>query len=106
MRSATPRDASSSSTDVTLCLPEPGAVKGITMNAVHIRTDGMHCDECPPRIKAQIEHLTGVKAACAYRTMHLTSVLFDPELIDVKTISDQIASAGFETHVLTGGRAH
>jgi copper chaperone CopZ len=75
------------------------------MNAVHIQTDGMHCDQCPPRIEAKIGHLPGVKAARAYRSMRLTSVLFDPELVDVKTIRDQIASAGFEAHVLVAGRA-
>jgi copper chaperone CopZ len=77
----------------------------MAMNAVHIQTDGMHCDACPPRIEAEIEHLTGVKAARTYRSMHLTSVLYDPELVDITTISNQITSAGFEAHVLTGGRA-
>jgi copper chaperone CopZ len=76
------------------------------MNAVHIRTDGMHCDACPPLIESEIEHLPGVKAARTYRSMHLTSVLYDPELIDITTISDRITRAGFEAHVLTGGRAH
>lgn len=76
------------------------------MNAVHIQTDGMHCDACPPLVEAKVESLPGVRAARAYRTMHLTSVLYDPELIDIPTISDQIANAGFRARVLTGGRAH
>lgn len=76
------------------------------MNAVHIKTEGMHCDACPPRIEAELDHLPGVKAARAYRSMHLTSVLFDPDLIDADTIRDRIASAGFDAHVLAGGRVH
>lgn len=76
------------------------------MNAVHIKTDGMHCDACPPRIEAELDHLPGVKAARAYRSMHLTSVLYDPDLIDADTIRDRIASVGFDAHVLAGGRAH
>ena len=76
------------------------------MNAVHIKTDGMYCDACPPRIEAELEHLPGVKAARAYRSMHLTSVLFDPDLIDADTIRDRIAGAGFDADVLAGGRTH
>lgn len=73
------------------------------MNAVHIRTEGMHCDECPPRIESELGHLPGVKDAHAYRSMRLTSVLFDPDLVDVKAIRDQIANAGFPARVLAGG---
>lgn len=77
----------------------------MTMNAVHIRTDGMHCVECPPRIETELGRLPGVKDAHAYRTLHLTSVLFDPDRTDVKTIRDRIASAGFDARVLVGGRS-
>lgn len=76
------------------------------MNAVHIVTDGMHCDACPPRIERDLERLPGVKAAVAYRSMRLTSVLFDPDVVAVGTIRDHITSAGFEARVLPGGRAH
>ncbi|MDO8987550.1 MAG: heavy metal-associated domain-containing protein [Coriobacteriia bacterium] len=76
------------------------------MNAVHIRTEGMFCDACPPRIEAEIEHLPGVRAARAYRTMHLTSVLFDPDLVDTDTIRDLIERAGFDARVLGESRAH
>lgn len=75
------------------------------MHAVHIKTDGMHCDACPPLIESVLGHLQGVKDARAYRSMHLTSVLYDPDVVDVKTIRTQIASAGFVARVLTGGRA-
>jgi copper chaperone CopZ len=76
------------------------------MNAVHIQTEGMHCAACPPLIEAEVEHLPGVKAARAYRSMHLTSVLFDPELVDADAIRDRITRAGFDAHVLGGDRAH
>jgi len=74
------------------------------MNAVHIQTNGMHCNACPPRIEAEVEHLPGVKAARAYRSMCMTSVLFDPALIDAKAIRDQIADAGFDAAILVGGK--
>jgi hypothetical protein len=34
----------------------------------------------------------------------MTSVLFDPALIDAKTIRDQIADAGFDAAILVGGK--
>lgn len=76
------------------------------MNAVHIRTDGMYCDACPSRIEARVERLPGVKAARSYRTMHLTSVLYDPDLVDADTIRDQIADVGFDAYVVTESRVH
>jgi copper chaperone CopZ len=75
------------------------------MNAVHIQTDGMHCAACPPLIESELGQLEGVKDARAYRSMQLTSVLYDPDVVDIRTIRTQIASAGFTSHVLTGGRA-
>lgn len=76
------------------------------MDAVLIQTDGMFCDFCPPHIRSEVEHLPGVKAAVAYRSMHLTSVLFDPDVVDVKVIVDRIERAGFDAHVLDGGHTH
>lgn len=76
------------------------------MNLALIQTDGMHCDACPPRIESELIHLAGVKDARAFRTMHLTSVLFDSDIVDVKTIRSRIADAGFEAHLLGEGRAH
>lgn len=76
------------------------------MNLALIQTDGMHCDACPPRIESELIHLTGVKGARAFRSMHLTSVLFDSDIVDVKTIRGRIEDAGFEAHVLGDGRAH
>lgn len=76
------------------------------MNLALIQTDGMHCDACPPRIESELIHLAGVKDARAFRTMHLTSVLFDSDIVDAKTIRRRIADAGFEAHLLGEGRAH
>jgi copper chaperone CopZ len=75
------------------------------VHAVHIKTDGMHCDACPPLIESALCHLRGVRDAHAYRSMHLTSVLYDPDVVDVQAIRNEIASAGFTARVLTGGRS-
>lgn len=76
------------------------------MNVVHIRTSGMHCEACPPRIEAELEDLPGVKAARAYRDMGLTSVLFDPDLVDATTIRDRVANIGFDAQVVTGAHSN
>ena len=76
------------------------------MNLLLIQTDGMHCDACPPRIESELVHLTGVKDARAYRSMRLTSVLYDSDIIDANTIRNRIEGAGFEACVLSGGRAY
>ena len=73
------------------------------MNATHIRTEGMFCDACPHRIECRLEQLSGVKAARAHRTMRLTSVLYDPDLIDADTIRGQIEAEGFAAHVVQKG---
>lgn len=74
------------------------------MNAVHIQTTGMHCDACPPRIEAEVEHLPGVKAVRAYRELQLTSVLFDPEIVNAETIRASVADSGFGAELLVGGK--
>jgi copper chaperone CopZ len=73
------------------------------MNVVHIKTDGMHCDACPPLIEAHLGDLDGVKAARAVRAMSLTSVLFDPDLTDPDAIRDRITDSGFDARVLVIG---
>jgi copper chaperone CopZ len=74
------------------------------VNAVHIHTEGMYCRACPARIEHAVEELPGVKAARVCRDASMTSVLFDPDLIDEKTIRDRITDTGFVARVLIGGR--
>lgn len=74
------------------------------MNAIHIQTAGMHCDKCPPRIEHMLESLPGVMAARAYRLMELTSVLYDPEVIDAKSIESAITDAGFTSTGMLRGK--
>jgi len=76
------------------------------MNLALIQTDGMHCDACPPRIETELIHINGVKGVRTFRSMHLTSVLFDADIVDANTICGRIEHAGFEAHVLGAGHAH
>jgi copper chaperone CopZ len=65
------------------------------MTVVHINTFGMYCDQCPHRIEGAVEELSGVKDARCFRTLCLTSVLYDPALVDAGTILKSITDAGF-----------
>lgn len=75
------------------------------MNAVHFRTEGMHCDACPPVIETALASIPGVKAARAYPALRLTSVLFDPRMTDTATIERRINRIGFPATVIGGGES-
>lgn len=70
------------------------------MNAIHFKTVGMHCDQCPFRIESALGCVPGVKCARAYWHMGLTSVLFDPDLVDPETIRARIESSGFRAEAV------
>jgi copper chaperone CopZ len=73
------------------------------MTAIHLETTGMHCAECPPRIESELGHLPGVKHVLAYRSLGLTSVMFDETIVDVATIQGAIKQAGFAARVVRRG---
>lgn len=73
------------------------------MNAVHIHTEGMYCELCPEHIEEAVRRLPGVKDARAYRSMQMTSVLYNPDVIDPYTIESCIVDEGFIANTLVGG---
>lgn len=76
------------------------------MRAVHISTKGMHCPLCAPRIEEAVGRLPGVAAARSYRSMALTSALYDPAVVSALAIEDAIAREGFDARVLAGGECN
>lgn len=70
------------------------------MEAVHIRTFGMHCPECPHRIEDALAHVPGVAAALPVRSLNLTSVLYEPLAVSEDDIARTIRSAGFGAQVV------
>ena len=67
--------------------------------ALHIRTTGFYCKACPVVVERAIGALPGVSDVTAVRSMGLTSVLYDPALIDAATLCARIRSAGFGAEI-------
>ncbi len=74
------------------------------MEAVHIRTHGMHCVRCTQAVEAALSELDGVAAAMAVKSLDVTSVLYEPLAIDPETIARAIQSVGFEAEVVPQDR--
>lgn len=64
-------------------------------NALHIRTTGFYCKACPVVVERAIGSLPGVVDVVAVRTMALTSVLYDPDVITPDDLCSRIRAAGF-----------
>lgn len=64
-------------------------------SALHIRTTGFYCKACPLVVERAIGSLPGVVDVVAVRTMGLTSILYDPEVITPNALCARIRRAGF-----------
>ncbi len=64
--------------------------------AVHIRTGGFYCGACPKVVEKAIGALDGVSDVVAVRSLGLTSILFDPEIVDKEDLCTRIRAIGFE----------
>jgi Cu+-exporting ATPase len=69
------------------------------VHVIHIRTEGLRCDDCTALVEATLSNLDGVKDVTSVRSLGLTSVLFDQSLVGPETIVEQIRGAGFGAHV-------
>ncbi len=69
------------------------------MTAVHLRTTNVLRSEGPPRIKRELSGLPGVRRVVVFHD--ITSVLFDEDVVDIASIRERMASAGFGAKVLT-----
>jgi copper chaperone CopZ len=66
------------------------------MQAVHIKTHGMKCQDCTALVEQSLLHIRGIRGVVAVQSMGLTSVLFDEAVIDSDRIAESIRSMGFE----------
>lgn len=76
------------------------------MKTAHIRTAGMQCEHCPVLIARALRKIPGVADAVAYRTLRLTSVLYDPEVTAVDALSDCVACLGFRASIVARAGDH
>lgn len=75
------------------------------MEAVHVRTYGMHCGQCTQEVERILSSVDGVAASIAVQSLKVTSVLYDPMTTTPKTIAKAIRSAGFEAEVVQNAPA-
>lgn len=66
------------------------------MQAIHIKTPGLMCDECTGKVKGAVSDLPGIISVTAPHVSGTTSVMFDETLADRARIVVAIESAGFE----------
>jgi len=69
------------------------------MDAVHIKTSGFYCKACPKVVEKALGAVAGVEDVVSVRSMGLTSVLFDPEVVDAALLCSRIRAAGFGAEI-------
>lgn len=65
------------------------------MNAVHVRTTGLMCQECTRLVEQSVSGLDGVIGVTSVRANGLTSVMFDETRARREDIVRAIQAAGF-----------
>lgn len=63
---------------------------------VKLRTGGMHCPSCSMLIEMNVGDLEGVDSVESDYTTGTTEVAYDPEVVDVERIKEEIRSSGYE----------
>lgn len=66
------------------------------MNAVHVRTTGLMCQECTSLVERSVSDLEGVIGVTSMRANDLTSVMFDETRVRREDIVRAIRAAGFD----------
>jgi len=69
------------------------------MDAVHIKTSGFYCKACPKVVEKALSAVTGVEDVVSVRSMGLTSVLFDSDVVDAALLCSRIRAAGFGAEI-------
>ena len=70
------------------------------MEAVHVRTRGMHCGRCTEAVERALSEVEGVAASIAVQSLDVTSVLYEPMATSPEIIADAIRSTGFEAEIV------
>lgn len=68
--------------------------------AVHIKTAGFYCGACPKVVEKAVSSLDGVYGVIAVRSLGLTSILYDSEVVDRQTICERIRKSGFSAELM------
>jgi copper chaperone CopZ len=69
------------------------------MNTIQIKTTGMHCSSCSMLIEMNVADLPGIDSVKASSADSLTTVTYDPNAVDAKTIVEEIRTAGYDAEL-------
>lgn len=69
-------------------------------DAVHIKTAGFYCGACPKVVEKALTSTGGVLSVVAVRSMGLTSILYDTDIVDRETLCDRIRATGFQAELI------
>lgn len=70
------------------------------MATTHVKTMGMACDVCSATVEMNLERLPGVISARTDVESGLTTVLYDPHVVDELEIADEIGRSGFKARLV------
>ena len=70
------------------------------MATTKFRTTGMHCPSCSMLIEMNVSDLAGVDSVKASHADGLTTVTYDPTVVDTAKIVAEIRAAGYEAEVV------
>jgi copper chaperone CopZ len=77
----------------------------VTVDAVHIRTEGFYCGACPKVVENALGGMEGVSDVVSVRSLGLTSVLYDPQLISRENLCERIRQVGFNANPVASNGA-
>lgn len=66
------------------------------MEKIEISISGMSCASCAVRIEKALKELPGVRSAAVNFATERATVLYQPELVSISAIEEQIRSAGYD----------
>lgn len=69
------------------------------MHAVHLRTTGFYCPACPHVVEKALHDVPGVVHVMAVRSMGLTSIMYDPNVVTPDGLCARIRAAGFGAEI-------
>ena len=67
----------------------------MAVQTVNLETTGMHCQSCAMLVEMSVKELDGVQDARVDLAAMSTEVIFDPELVGVDDIVQEIVKAGY-----------
>ncbi len=76
--------------------PTPRAPSGPGVREIDLAIEGIHCAGCLSTIERTLMSVKGVAAARLNFTIHRAHIAFDPDAVDVETLTEALRRAGYK----------